>query len=389
VAVKGAVEAANVTIGTEHEYSINDKDFEPQPVNDRIIEELHGSVVNEFQFGDVNLSKELQKTVLEIVPAVPATDLIQLEGWLQSGVKELNRRVGDRYQFLGLGMHPLLKLEQTAVWDHEDKEIYDCYHRLFDIRQHGWLNIQALQINVPFRNDAEMVALYNRLRSLIPYLAAVGASSPLVEGKLTGKADNRLIYYRQNQSKLPIIAHNLVPERLTSLADYHSLQRRMYAELEKNDARILCHEWVDSRGVIVRFSRDCVEVKAIDEQECIKSDMAITAFTLALLRSPIELDEDENTLLELTEKSIEGGVAQLRPELRRLHAAALKAARPDERRFLPLIATKIESGSLAEVVTERVKEQGILRVLKELAACWRDNVPFQCGDCRQRARFDI
>jgi hypothetical protein len=58
----------SMTIGTEHEYSINDRDFQPLPINDRIIEELNGEVVNEFQFGDVNLSKELQKNVIEIVP---------------------------------------------------------------------------------------------------------------------------------------------------------------------------------------------------------------------------------------------------------------------------------------------------------------------------------
>jgi gamma-glutamyl:cysteine ligase YbdK (ATP-grasp superfamily) len=384
------VEAANVTIGTEHEYSISDKDFQPQPVNDRIIEELHGSVVNEFRLGDVNLSKELQKTVLEIVPAVPASDLIQLEGWLQSGVGELIRRIGNRYRLLGLGMHPLLRLEQSAVWEHEDKEIYDCYDRLFDIRQHGWLNIQALQINIPFRDEAEMVALYNRLRSLIPYLAAIGASSPMVEGALTGKADNRLVYYRRNQSRLPIIAHNLVPAKLRSLADYKSIQQQMYQELDKHDANILCHEWVDSRGVIVRFSRDCVEVKAIDEQECIKSDMAITAFALALLRSPLELEEDEDALLDMTEKAIERGVANLRPELRRLCKAAMIAARPDERRFLPLIETKIETGSLAEVMADRIKEEnGPLPVMRELAFCLRDNVPYQCENCKERAGFEI
>ena len=56
-----------MTIGTEHEYSINDRDFRPLPINDRIIEELNGEIVNEFQFGDVNLSKELQKNVIKMI----------------------------------------------------------------------------------------------------------------------------------------------------------------------------------------------------------------------------------------------------------------------------------------------------------------------------------
>ena len=31
-------------IGTEHEYSINDKDFQPLPISDRIIERISGEV---------------------------------------------------------------------------------------------------------------------------------------------------------------------------------------------------------------------------------------------------------------------------------------------------------------------------------------------------------
>ena len=57
-----------MTIGTEHEYSINDRDFRPLPINDKMIQELNGEIVNEFQFGDVNLSKELQKNVIETRP---------------------------------------------------------------------------------------------------------------------------------------------------------------------------------------------------------------------------------------------------------------------------------------------------------------------------------
>ena len=84
-----------MTIGTEHEYSINDRDFRPLPINDKIIEELNGEVVNEFQFGDVNLSKELQKNVIEIVPSVPGTSVQGLEGTLYGGLKRLYQATHD------------------------------------------------------------------------------------------------------------------------------------------------------------------------------------------------------------------------------------------------------------------------------------------------------
>ena len=366
-----------MTIGTEHEYSINDRDFQPLPINDRIIQEINGEVVNEFEFGDVNLSKELQKNVIEIVPTVPGTSVQGLEATLYGGLRRLYSATQDRYRFLGLGMHPLLKLEQTAVWDHEDKEIYQVYDRLFDIKQHGWLNIQAVQINVPFRNDEEMVQLFNRTRAIIPYLVAIGASSPFVEGKLTDNEDNRLIFYRDNQSKMPIIAHGVIPEKLRSKQDYLDIQQEMYRELRKHDAEILCHEWVDSRGVIVRFSRNCVEIKAIDEQECLHSDMAITALSLALLRSKeFALTEDEGDLRSLTEEAIHHGTLNLKPELRQVFDIAFRSANVDEKPYLALIRKRIEQGSLAELMRERAAE-GVRTILEDIAESLRTNVPYR------------
>jgi gamma-glutamyl:cysteine ligase YbdK (ATP-grasp superfamily) len=365
-----------MTIGTEHEYSINDHDFHPLPINDKLIEELNGEIVNEFQFGDVNLSKELQKNVIEIVPTVPGTSIPGLERTLFDGLTRLYRETKDQYQFLGLGMHPLLRLDQTTVWDHEDKEIYEVYDRLFDIRQHGWLNIQAIQINVPFKDGEEMVRLFNRARATIPYLVAIGASSPYVEGSLTGNEDNRLIFYRDNQRKMPIIAHGIVPEKLRSKKDYLDIQQEMYRELRRHDAEILCHEWVDSRGVIVRFSRNCIEMKAIDEQECLHSDMAITALFLALLRSKeFDLTEDEDDLRSLTDAAIKGGTGRLKQELRQVLAIASRSANLDERPYLGLIEERIEKGSLAEMMRARA-DGGIRSTLEEMAESLRTNVPY-------------
>jgi glutamate---cysteine ligase / carboxylate-amine ligase len=377
------LELGLVTIGTEHEYSLSDSNFRPLPINDRIIQQINGSIVNEFPFGPVNLSKELQKHVIEIVPAVPANDLGELEGMVYAGLRKLQSRLDPGIRMLGTGMHPLLELSQTEVWDHEDREIYEAYDRLFGIRQHGWLNIQALQMNLPFRNDDELVSIYNRIRALVPFLVAVASSSPYVEGKATSKIDNRLIYYREAQRKLPIIGHGVIPERLDSKQDYLDIQERMYAALRKEGADILCHEWVDSRGLIVRFSRNCVEVKALDEQECVKSDMAITAFVLALLRCDLRLEEDEGALKDMLEKAIQKGTVDLRVELRMLYQKAFEAANQDERRYLPLIRTKIECGSLAEAMLERAgTREEIIELLPMLERSLRTNVPFQCDKCK-------
>ena len=53
-----------MTIGTEHEYSINDARFTALPVSDQILKAICGRFESEISFGETKLGKELQKTVL-------------------------------------------------------------------------------------------------------------------------------------------------------------------------------------------------------------------------------------------------------------------------------------------------------------------------------------
>jgi hypothetical protein len=363
-------------IGTEHEYSINDKDFSPLPISDKIIEGISGSVEHEVGLGDVKISKELQKHVLELIPSRPGS-LSFLEGHLHRGLLDLYRITGHRYKFLGLGMHPLLRLNQTSHWDHEEQDYYQAYHRLFNIRQHGWLNIQALQINVAYQKE-EVVPMFNRLRSMLPYLVAVSSSSPFIEGKLASHMDCRLLYYRENQRRIPLICHDILPERLGSLKEYVQINREIYRELRGRGAGILCREWVNSRGVIVRFSRQCLEVKAIDEQECLKSDMSVAAFMLALLRSDLPLEEDEGALRSLLEEAIKLGTEGLQPELARLYEEAERSATSEEMLYLPLVARRIERGSLAELLAQRFRDGCELRpMLEDMVRALEQNIPYK------------
>ena len=375
---------AKSPIGTEHEYSINDKNYRPLAISDKILQQISGEVQYEVPFGGIRVAKELQKHVLELIPATPGS-ISLLEENLYHGLCELYRATNYEYGFLGLGMHPLLTLDQTTYWDHDEQEYYQAYDRLFNIRQHGWLNIQALQINYPYESPDDLVTAFNKIRSLIPYLVAVSASSPLVEGKTTSYMDNRLVYYRQNQAQIPEICHGILPEKLDRMEDYVRINQDIYEELKRCRGEILCHEWVNSRGVIVRFTRKCLEVKAIDEQECLHSDMAISAFLLALLRSDLELEEEESHLLAMLEDAMRHGVAGMRPELEKLLRIAQKSATIEEMRYLPVVAKRIEQGSLAEIMAQRLKEGGEIEpMLAEMEWCLKENRPYyaepgRCG----------
>jgi hypothetical protein len=367
-----------MTIGTEHEFSINDPTFTPLPVSDEIIKTICGRYESEILFGDVKLGKELQKTVLEIIPRSPEDNLGDLESHIMAGIRKFYRIFPEKYLLLGLGMHPALRLDQTAVWDHDEGEYYEVYDRLFSLRQHGWLNIQALQINLSYRNNKELVSQYNRIRTLIPYLIAVCASSPFVEGKLTGSMDNRLVYYRDNQKEIPQICNGIIPEKITTVDDYHAMQQEIFTELMEQDAGILCEEWLNSSGVIVRFSRKCIEIKALDEQECIHSDMAVCAFVRSLLRCrTLPVETDQEALLALTDRAIRDGTCGLKPELEPLYELAWKHATDDERRYLPVIRHRIVKGSLAELMRDRyLKTADLFPILSDMAGSLQKNQPY-------------
>ena len=367
-----------MTVGTEHEFSINDAHYTALPVSDQILKSICGRYESEISFGEVRLGKELQKTVIEMLPKVPAAGPAGLETQLMAGVNKFYKIFPTQYHLLGLGMHPTLTLDRTAVWDHDEGEYYECYDRLFTIRQHGWLNIQALQVNLSYAGEKDLLMQYNRIRTLLPYLVAVTASSPMVEGKLTGVMDNRLVYYRKNQEKIPAICNGIVPDRLRSVAEYHAFQEKIFAELRSRKAGILCEEWLNSSGLIIRFSRQCLEIKAMDEQECIRSDMAVAAFVQALLRCPaLPVETGRDALLGLMETAINKGTAGLRPELTALYDHAAKKATPEERQYLPVIKSRIENGSLAEQMAGRfAREKEIEPILADMAKSLRENRPY-------------
>jgi len=130
--------------------------------------------------------------------------------------------------------------------------------------------------------------------------------------------------------------------------------------------------------VIIRSTRPCIEIKALDEQECVRSDIAICAFVKALLREPLSwLEEDRDQLVDLAQEAIDFGTARLKPELMRLYSSALESSNPDERRYLPLIETRIRDGSLAEqMLATWERSHDLLPIMNRMEYSLRENRPF-------------
>lgn len=363
-------------LGPEHEFSINNEFFEPQPIADRIIKRIRGRIANEAKLKKVVVGKELQKHVIELKPRKPLESLSEFEETMQDGLEELLSYL-DGHKLLGLGMHPLLDLKNALVWDHRDRKIYKAYDRLFDIKQHGWLNIQSFQLNLSFKNEREAIELHNKLRILIPFLVAIASSSPIFEGKRSF-VDSRIYFYRSNQINLPMICNDVIPEKIRSFEEYRAILEKIYSELRMRNAEVLCAEWVNSRGVIFRFTRNCLEIKTMDEQECIKSDVAITSFITSILRAEL-IEPSEVELKEKLDEAMKTGTRNLKKELKELMKKAYENAEREERRYLRIVEQRIENGSLGERIIESIKDftrEEIIKVCEKLSKCLEKNEVF-------------
>jgi glutamate---cysteine ligase / carboxylate-amine ligase len=189
------------------------------------------------------------------------------------------------------GMHPWMDPNrEMVVWPHDYSEVYEAFHRIFDCRGHGWANLQAVHLNLPFANDAEFARLHAAIRVLLPILPALAASSPIFEGRLSGHLDTRLDVYRNNCRRIPLATGRVIPEPVFSAAGYQQqILEPLFEEIAPHDPEeILQEEWLNSRGAIARFERNTIEVRVLDVQECPRADVAVCALVADVVERLID-----------------------------------------------------------------------------------------------------
>jgi gamma-glutamyl:cysteine ligase YbdK (ATP-grasp superfamily) len=185
-------------------------------------------------------------------------------------------------------MHPLMRpREETRLWPHEGREIYQAFDRVFDCRRHGWANVQSAQLNLSFGSDQEFSSLHAATRVLLPILAALSASSPVVEGEITPYASTRLEVYRTNGRKVPAMTGQVIPEPIFSRSEYEKqIYGELYREIEPFDPEgTLRHPWLNARGAIPKFDKGALEIRVVDAQECPAADLAIAAAAAAVTKA--------------------------------------------------------------------------------------------------------
>ena len=268
--------------GVEIEYMIVDaRTLDVRPVTDRVLEAVAGEIVSDVEAGDITWSNELSAHVIELKTTEPARSLAPLPAEFQESVRRINailEPMGAR--LLPSGMHPWMDpSREMVVWPHDYSEVYEAFHRIFDCRGHGWANLQAVHLNLPFANDREFARLHAAIRVLLPILPALAASSPLFEGRLSEHLDTRLDVYRNNCRRVPLATGRVIPEPVFSEAGYHErILEPLFAAIAPHDPEaILQEEWLNAQGAIARFERNTIEVRVLDVQECPQADIAVCA----------------------------------------------------------------------------------------------------------------
>jgi glutamate---cysteine ligase / carboxylate-amine ligase len=276
-------------IGLELEYMIVEEDsLDVLPVADRALRALAGKYTDEFLSGTAGWSNELVLHVMELKNVVPVSSLHGLVDIFHGAIGSVNRILGGMgARLMPTGMHPWMDpRRETRVWRRRNRRIYEAYDRIFGCSGHGWANIQSVHLNLSFSGDEEFRKLHAAVRLLLPLLPFLAASSPIVEGKITGTLDNRLIFYMTNQKKIPSISGRIIPENSESREKYERrVLHRMYRDIAPFDPEgILRHEWLNSRGAVPRFARSAIELRLLDVQECPLADISVAAVVAAVLR---------------------------------------------------------------------------------------------------------
>jgi gamma-glutamyl:cysteine ligase YbdK (ATP-grasp superfamily) len=276
--------------GVELEYMIVDqKSLNIRPIADDLLKSELGDIGGDFENGMVTWSNELVLHVIELKSTRPESNFSALENAFADNVKQINGILKKwDAMLLPTAAHPWMDpMKETKLWPHDSNEVYEIYNTVFDCRGHGWSNLQSTHLNLPFYDDEEFAKLHAAIRLILPILPALCASSPILNGKITGMVDTRMSYYKSNQAKIPSITGKVVPEAVFSKRQYlNTIYERIKTDIASFDPQhILNPIWVNSRGAIPRFDRGSIEIRIMDIQECPPADLAVQTLVIETLKA--------------------------------------------------------------------------------------------------------
>jgi carboxylate-amine ligase len=276
--------------GIELEYMlVRNDNFKVAPQVDALLTKKAGELVADTENGDIAWSNELVAHVIELKTNGPAKSTDHLAEKFHANILEIDELLDPiNLKLLGSASHPLMNPNtDTQLWKHSYSEVYALYNTIFNCKGHGWSNVQSTHINLPFYDDKEFEKLHAAIRIILPLLPGLCASSPILEGQITGFKDTRLEFYKTNQKEIPELTGLVIPEQIFSKSDYYT---RIFEPIKRairpyDTNKILDQHFLNSRGAIARFDRNAIEIRLIDIQECPKADIAICALVIEVLKA--------------------------------------------------------------------------------------------------------
>ena len=399
--------------GMELEYPTVNEDLDVVALVEPAFRAIAGRGTSDIELDRVGFSNEIADHVFEVKTLDPLHSLRAADEALVTGIRRFSEVLKQEWgaRLLPTAMHPWFDPQDARLWTRSSLRIYTTYAQIFDIRTHGWMNVHATHLNLPFGTERETMAMHTAAAMLVPYLPAIAASSPVHDGRLQPYNDARLGWILQHQSRIPETCGRIVPEYVDSFAAYRrDILQPMYAALDRfPHSDPIRHEFLNSRGAVLRFARRAMEVRVLDTQECVRMDVAISVFTRAVLRTltsdvlagtvtPPPLDTlvaDFHACVRDGSRALvraphftgvtDGPGASVRTVLQSLLERSHEGVVAEDRDYLPLIAQTIEHGTLSERIRVRLEphahsETALRRALRdvyrELADCLLTNEPW-------------
>jgi len=409
--------------GLELEYPTVNEDLDVVALVEPAFRTIAGRGTSDVELSDVGFSNEIADHVFEVKTLEPVRSLRDAEHAIVGGVRRFSEVLAREWnaRLLPTAMHPWFDPHTARLWTRSGLRIYTTYAQIFDIRTHGWMNVHATHLNLPFGDERETMAMHTAAALLLPYLPALAASSPVHDGRLQPFADARLAWILMHQSRIPQTCGRIVPEHVPSFAAYRrDILQPMYAALDQYpNSEPIRHEFLNSRGAVLRFARRALELRVLDTQECVRMDVAISVFARAAMRAltadvlhgNIEVPDHDALVADFEDCVRDGSAAVVRAPhllggcdepcvgvrsvLRSLMDRAREVVSADEAPYLELVDRIIEQGSLSERLRARLLpfagDDQLLRselrvVYGELADCLVRNEPWRGREVLQEGQ---
>jgi glutathione synthase/RimK-type ligase-like ATP-grasp enzyme/gamma-glutamyl:cysteine ligase YbdK (ATP-grasp superfamily) len=386
--------------GLELEYPTVNEDLDVVALVEPAFRAIAGRGTSDIELDRVGFSNEIADHVFEVKTLDPVRCLRDADEAIATGIRRFSEVLEQEWgaRLLPTAMHPWFDPLDARLWTRSGLRIYTTYAQIFDIRTHGWMNVHATHLNLPFGDERETMAMHTAAALLVPYLPALAASSPVHDGRLQPYADARLAWILQHQSRIPQTCGRIVPEYVDSYSAYRrDILQPMYEALDRfPNSQPIRHEFLNSRGAVLRFARRALEVRVLDTQECVTMDVAISVFARAALS---ELTADvlagrlagpptdvlvadfhacvrDGSRARVHAPHLGGemdGSVEVRTILRGLLERARRGVADADASYLDAVERIIEEGTLSERIRARLEphagsETALRRALKEVYA---------------------